>query len=84
MVNKDKFEIEFALCNKHGETIVDEIKFTIPKSEITRYLTHQSDESELNEFYDDVVAKAFEELIHFVGGNREEFLEYAWKLLKDG
>jgi len=84
LVNKDKFEIEFALCNKHGETIVDEIKFTVAKEDITRYLDHTADESQLNEFYDDLVAKAFEQLIHFVGDNREEFLEYAWKLLKDG
>ncbi len=80
---KKEFKIEFALCNKHGETIVDDIKFTITKEDITRYIDHTADESELNEFYDDLVAQGFERLIHFVGGNREEFLEYAWKALKE-
>jgi len=79
---KEGFEIDFALCNKHGTTIVDEIKFTVAKEDITNYLDPKADESELNEFYDGLVAEAFGELIHFVGGNREEFLEYALKALK--
>ena len=80
---KKEFKINFALCNKQGVTFVDDIEFTVAKEDITKYLDHTADESELNEFYDDLVAKAFEQLIHFVGGNREEFLEYAWKALKE-
>ena len=80
----DKFSIKFSLCNKHGETIVEDITFTVAKEEITKYIDHTADESELNEFYDELVAKAFDNLIHFVGENREEFLNFAWKAVKNG